>query len=152
MRTILNNVSLRVKLAMIAAVFTLPIAVLLYFAWVDLQRQIGLTNLEVTGNAYLRPVTTMLHHLREHELLARRVLEGETAMEGPLAAKQAQVSEDLRELLTLNARFGAQLKFSEDELAARKRSGATAEAVEREWESLRGAMRDLKPDSSDARH
>ena len=152
MRTILNNVSLRVKLAMIAAVFTLPIAVLLYFAVVDIHRQISLTRLEVTGNAYLRPVTAMLHHLREHELLARRVLEGETTMEGPLAAKQAQVSEDLRELLAANSRSGGELKFTEDELSVRKRSGATAEAVEREWESLRGAMRDLKPDSSDARH
>lgn len=152
MNRFLNNLSLRVKLATIAAVFTLPIAVLLYFAAVDMRRQISLTELEGTGNAYLRPVTAMLHHLREHELLARRVLEGESEMEGPLAAKQAQVTEDLRELKLQDARDGQSLKFSEDELAGRKRSGMTADAVEREWESLRSSLRDLKPESSDARH
>jgi len=110
-----QNARIPVKLAGASLAFALPIAVLTYFTLQGLNKDINFTELELAGNAYLRPLVSLLADL-------------------PEAGKSAsRVDEDFAGLAKLQALHGAELQFTPADLAKRGREAYHPDKVAQAW-------------------
>ena len=119
MQSPMRNVRIPVKLALSSLAFALPIAILTYFTVQGQNKDIAFTRMETRGNSYLRPLVGLLEHLPE------------------LPASQAAVDRDFEELAKVQALYGADLKFTPEELAKRGRGDFDPAKVAELWKQAR---------------
>lgn len=148
----IKNLRLAWKLAIIAAAFTLPIAVLLYYMVVGMDRAIAATRLELAGVDYLEPVIELVERLPVHELLIRRSQTGKAGLQSEIGAEEARIDSALRQLHAVDLRLGGTLRFDEQSLADSGRAGATVEAVERAWDDLKRNLPNFSVQASEDAH
>src|SRR5207302_5116152 len=81
------------KLAAICVSFSLPLAVMTYFVADTATENIRFARLELAGNRYLRPLSSLLETLPRHQALARQYLAGRTEVRPQLAAAQSAIAQ-----------------------------------------------------------
>ncbi|WP_243368607.1 methyl-accepting chemotaxis protein [Fundidesulfovibrio soli] len=113
----LSNARIPLKLTGSCLAFALPIAVLTYFTLQGLNKDIDFAESEISGNAYLRPLVSLLAHLPE------------------AAKSSAKVDQDFTALGKAQAKFGAELQFTPAELAKRGREAYHPDKVAQAWKS-----------------
>ena len=137
MPRILERLPISRRLTLISLAYTLPIVVLLYFVVQGINQDIRFTELEKLGNAYQRPLATLLQHLPQHDLTARRMRDGNGAGSESLTRSRIEIDKAFAELRTIDARHAADLQFTAEGLADRDRGQIAIAAVEQEWASVR---------------
>ena len=124
---LMNRLRYPQKFFLISALFTLPLALVLYFLIPEIDRRINFTRQELEGTRYLRPV----RHLLEHLLQARRLAHANDlpAPRAEMAAQQATIDEDLKAIEAVDHELGAALQTTP--LVTR---------LLQDWQTLRAAM------------
>ncbi len=134
MFTILNRLSIPRRLAALVAAFTLPIGVMLMLIVININSDIQFGTLEQTGNAFQRPLASLLDALAEHRHAGIDRLSGGGA-DADAAARR--VDQALSDLEAAAAAYGEDLQFTAEGLAARQRSHASVATLAGEWRALK---------------
>jgi len=126
------------KIFVVAASFSLPIAVLVYFVIVNINRTIDFTRMEMIGNAYQRPLEGLLRHIEQHQILLHHVPAGSDSA-AALDAEKRAADKALDDLKDATEKYGVTLKFTDEELNKRQRQGSKYETVEKDWRDIEAA-------------
>ena len=136
---ILERLPIARRLTLISLAYTLPIVVLLYFVIRGINQDIRFTELEKLGNAYQRPLATLLQHVPQHDLATRRVRDGNASGREAITRSRAEIDKAFAAIREIDERHAEDLQFTDKGLADRGRSQIAPAAVAREWESLKQA-------------
>jgi HAMP domain-containing protein len=124
---LMNRLRFPQKCVLLCLLFLLPLAFALSQLMFKFQAEADLANAELRGTTYLRPVSSLLRHVAEHQALINGFEGGNIANDAQrpsILAKQAEIDADLAELGQLDARLGPALD-----------SGTAFQAVQRDWQS-----------------
>ena len=126
------------KLWIIIATYTIASAtVVLYLISTGANKDIRFTALELKGNAYQRPLERLLQAIPEHQLAALNPWTTQPAdAKQQLADRLAAVNQAFADLDAAQAQYGADLQFTTEGLAQRKRDGASPAALHKQWDDL----------------
>lgn len=134
--------SLRVhqKLGLVCIFFVMPDCLMLYFFITSINANIQFAQLEKKGDAYQRPLETLLELLPQHGALAPTAALGTPGAKQQLAEAETQIDEAFGELETVDARIGADLQFTDDGLAKHNRRHYSVHNLKAEWQSLKSQV------------
>ncbi len=147
MRKWFNQLKVSQKLMLISIFFVMPDSLMLYLFISGINQDIRFTRWEQKGNAYQRPLENLLERLPEHQWLAQA-----PADPAPRLAKQAQIDTAFEQLAEVDARIGADLEFTDEGLAKRKREHCRVRTLRREWEALKAELPGLSSEACAAQH
>ncbi|MCX7422177.1 MAG: methyl-accepting chemotaxis protein [Planctomycetia bacterium] len=147
-----RNTRIAHKLLLISLSFALPIAVLLYFTVVGINKDIHFATLELHGNDFQRPLEDLLQATLLHQAAAQRALGGEAKQEGQLHNLQTRFDQALQKLDAVNRRYGLELQFTDEGLGKRQRTSSNQTALTAAWGKLKQDLKSLDPNGSNARH
>ncbi len=149
---LLQTLRIRTKLILISLTLFLPIAVLLYFMITGINHDIRFAELELYGNEYQRPLERLLHEIPRHQLLAGRMLAGESDLEDDLDDIQGNIDVALGDLNSVDGLYGVDLQFTEEGLGKRQRGTANTKALAAAWNKLKSEYQSLDAKVCDRRH
>lgn len=152
MRRFVRDLRLSTKLALIGAIFSVPIIWLIYLTYQNFRAVSDMTQVEIQGVDYLRPLTDVGAALQAHALAVHLDAGAKGGSGDELRQAEARVDEEIRTLVAVDQRHGAALQFNEEALRQHQRADATARQVENAWEELKRKQATLKPDASDREH
>src|SRR6266542_667221 len=95
---LLDNLSIGRKLFLLAAIYVIPIAVLLYLLVAEKNIAIDFADKELRGTEYLRVTRKLVEHVPQHRALLRSYLDGNAVVRAAVLSKQTQITQDLGEL------------------------------------------------------
>ncbi len=101
----MNRLSLPAKFALVCLLLALPLGFVMWQLLAKFQSEAALANLQLTGNAYLRPVNQLLHDVAAHEALVNGFAADESASDArrpDILANQAAIEADLARIQQLN--------------------------------------------------
>jgi hypothetical protein len=129
---LLDRLPVKTKLLLIAAAFSLPLALLVVLLVRNIQGNITFAQAELAGNEFQRPLEELLDLLPPHARAA-------TADSGAEASALGQrIDRAFDALEKVNAKLGKDLGFDPASLAERKRDHVLVSTVHREWDELKG--------------
>jgi len=108
-----------------------------YFATTGISKDIDFATHEQHGNAYQRPLETLFEKLPQHEQVADRLHDGDKTAQAELTTLEIEIEEAWRQVAVMQARYGAELQFTPEGLAKRKRGHISIPTVQKEWEEMR---------------
>ncbi len=152
MRKWFNNLKVAQKLMLISFFFVMPDSIMLYLFITGINQNIQFARWEQKGNAYQRPLETLLKLIPRHQLLAGRPPGNSPSDPEPLLAVQAEIDAAFVQLADVDARIGADLQFTDEGLAKRKREHCRVGTVHREWLALKGQLASLDSEARAAPH
>jgi PAS domain S-box-containing protein len=152
MRKWFGNLKVSQKLMLISIFFVMPDSVMLYLFITGINENIQFARMEKKGNEYQRPLEELLELFPEHGRLAEHLLRKENPAPADVARKQAQIDEAFDTLERVDERIGAELQFTDEGLAKRKREHYRVRIVRGEWVELKSNLLKLKPEASVERH
>ena len=144
MKNPLKHIRISLRLLCISAAFSLPIGVLLFLMVRGLNEDIRFARWETYGDEYQRPLMALLHELPQHQLAA-----GNAARRAELAGR---IDSAFATLADVQARLGARLGFTPQELAKRQRDHVLPATVRHEWDELKAQAASLSAEVSRAKH
>ena len=121
---LLNRLRYPWKFALIGLLFTVPLAMVVFFLVVEVRRGIDFAEKEALGNEYLRPLRTLLEDLQTRRGLTFALVR-HRAIDQDLQRLEVEIDEDIRAVDAVDRRLGATL-------------GAT-----QEWTTIKGQARRL---------
>ncbi len=127
MAFLFRDARIPLKLTVSSLIFALPIAVLTVFTLQGLRKDIALAELEIAGNAYLRPLVALLDRLPRQDAAP--------GVEQALAALDAA-----------QKRHGQELQFTPEGLGKRGRADLTPDKLAQAWQTARS---NTAPESRD---
>jgi HAMP domain-containing protein/HPt (histidine-containing phosphotransfer) domain-containing protein/two-component sensor histidine kinase len=136
----LTSLGIAPKLFIVCAAFGLPIAVMSTLLTRASLREVEFGSKEIAGDAYLRPLETTLAHLSRHRRLWSRYKHGESSLAAEVQNEQAAIDRAIEAVSAVDARLGAELQFTPDGLALRKRQPFTAAQLSRKWQAHRAQL------------
>lgn len=148
----LRSMRISHKLTLIGLSFSLPIAVLLYYTVVGINRNIRFAQIEIDGINYLKPLVHLLHLLPRHRQLAEQIADGDAKIDFLLGNQKSEIDKQLEVLTEVDDRLGSVLQFTEEGLFKRKREKAKASTVKQDWVSLRYGLNPLPPEETAGQH
>ncbi|MGE4292510.1 MAG: methyl-accepting chemotaxis protein [Desulfovibrio sp.] len=134
--SIFRGLSITAKLTVSSLVFVLPIALLFYFVFSVSYGNISLTRLEMRGNAYIRPLSSLLQQVAEHERLVAQFFDGTVGEDKPRALEKSMDAR-FEELATLHETSALALELDPDGLERRGRQRLAADQLEQRWQQLK---------------
>ena len=144
-----HRLSVSQKLALISIVFMIPDSVLLTLFLVSNHENVHFARLEQSGNAYQRPLESLLEGVSHHAAVtASGSPEGSPAVRGV----EEEIERAFGDLSRVNARLGEELKFTRAGLAERGREHCDVALVAEEWKSLKEGWRGMTPEALRAAH
>jgi len=146
-----RNLKVSQKLMLITVFFVMPDSMMFYFFITGMNANIRFAELEKKGNEYQRPLEELLRLIPEHRAAAERAVADETAS-GKVAALETQIESALDALETVDERIGADLQFTDEGLAKRKREQFRARVLRADWRELRAKLHQLTAAERDERH
>lgn len=117
------------KIAVICSLFILPIGMAVYLIVSGYSQGLAAARLEQEGNAYQRPLERLLEQLPLHQALAQKYLAGHKELRERLNGAEGQVDQAMTALHDVDAQFGADLQFTSEGLAKRKREHYKFETI-----------------------
>jgi hypothetical protein len=128
------------RILLVAIAGTVPmVAITVYVISTSINKDIAFGEQEKRGNTYQRPLETLLNLVPQHQAAARRVLGGDADAKNQLSQLQHQIDDAFSELGNVQRELGEILKFTDAELAARKRENARLSVVQADWQALKNA-------------
>lgn len=125
------------KLMLIAAAFALPIIVLLYLLVAQLNKEVDLAQREKNGIEYILTARKLLKDTQQHRGMSVAFLSGDASFREPMLARQADIAADLRALETVDQKFGADLKTTDN-----------FNALKQKWQEIQSKVLTMKPEES----
>ncbi len=134
--SLVKNLKIWQKCALIALPFLLPVAALVYLVVTQNNDAIAVVQSELHGLEYLRPVKKLTAEITDHRGLTARVANGDTRADAERATVGKAIEDTIREVDAIDARFGKEfrtpetkrwVKFKED-WSSIKASSATLSA------------------------
>jgi signal transduction histidine kinase len=123
----LNRIS--TKLAIVGLSFILPIATMLSLMSAAKQKDIDFATQETLGNSYQLPLERLMEDLSRHRVAVVRIQSGDAESADQLPGIRQGLETHLQDLITINAKIGAELQFTADGLGKRNREAFTAERL-----------------------
>ena len=153
MKYLLNHLRISRKLALMSALFVLPMSAMLTFMVKNLNETvIEFARLELRGNEYQRPLEEILDVVQRHQLAAQRVADGDSSLTSQVTQLQAQVDRAFEMLDAADARHGAALEFTADALRKLGRESAKPTALRSKWQDLKARVASLPVAESIKQH
>ena len=141
------------KLFTIAALFAIPMGVMLWFMVNNLNESvIEFGRHELRGNEFQRPLEDILDAVQRHQLAVQRVVDGELAAASQVTQFAALADRAFDALDNVNTRHGAALEFTAEALRKVKRESADPAAVRRKWQDLKARATTLAAAESARQH
>jgi|GEM_PF-494912 len=131
-----QNMSLTARLVCSSAVFLLPIALLSYFVISAGYDNVRLTRIEMQGNAYIRPLATMLQQVAEHERLVSLSFAGGVD-KNKLYALEKSIDARFSALKALHVQVADALEVNADGLLRRGKQRLELKQLVVRWEALK---------------
>jgi len=138
---LMQRLNFKRRIALIGAVFTVPLLFVAYQLNNKLQADIAFTRQELKGNECLKPLLPLIQHLQQHRGAASGYLSGDRSFKETMAQKQAEIAEDIKAVDAVMERYGDELKVK-----------GTWEEIKREWQNLQSQVERFSPDESFQRH
>jgi methyl-accepting chemotaxis protein len=139
--TLANRLQYRQKFALFAAIFSIPVGLMLFLLISEMDKGIGFARKEKIGIEYHRPVIRLLTDIQQHAGMTHAILSGDAVFVERRRAKQADIAADIREMEIADEKWG---KF----LGAREKWTA----VKDKWQALQDRIASLEPAESVAEH
>jgi methyl-accepting chemotaxis protein len=133
---LLGRLKIWQKISLIGVVFTIPLALTMYYLLDEKNYKIDFAQWELYGDEYLRPTSELLESVLTHKSLSRQRSSGDASVKGDLAKLEATVASQLKDLEEVDSRLTVQLKTGARELKERNRSSATPSALRETWGQL----------------
>lgn len=146
----LNKISL--KLLVVCLSFTLPIAVMLSLMTKAKQKDINFALWEMKGNAYQRPLESLLENVSMHRWLEVRRNLGETTLAAELVPIEGAIDVAFTKLQAVDAEVGTDLQFTEEGLGKRQRQEFTVKSLGAKIEHLKESSGKTNIDDSEKLH
>jgi hypothetical protein len=116
------------------------VAMASFLIYKSVNQSISFGEQEVRGDTFQRPVEQLLDLLPRHQAAARLALAGDSSAKQRLAETQSQIDAAFGRLQAIyDGPLGRLLKFTDAELAARKRDNARLAVVLADWNTLKNA-------------
>ena len=147
-----HNLKVSQKLMLISIFFVMPDSLMLYLFITGINANIEFARQEEKGNQYQRPLEDLLELIPQHRLLADQARAGGEAVAEQLARTQNQIDAAFDALETVDALIGADLQFTDEGLAKRKREHYRVNIVRGEWRELKAQLANLDPAAVAERH
>ena len=124
-----------------AAVGVLPMTgILMFVIGTSVNKDINFGAQEMRGDAFQRPLEQLLDLFPRYQAAARKAQAGDDSAKAGMADLQRQIDSQLQTLAaSYNGELGQALKFTDAELASRKRDSARLSVVQAGWDSLKSA-------------
>jgi methyl-accepting chemotaxis protein len=129
-----SRYSVSTKIFLIAASYSLPIAVLVWLMISSINANITFGTQELAGNAYQRPLFALLDGVQSYQL-AGRGCAGEAPCDAT-APISARIEKSLGDLDQVQSRYGTSLQFTTEGLTKRGRETATPATVREQWAAI----------------
>ena len=123
------------KIGIVAASFSIPIAVLLFLVVSNINEFIRFGTWEKSGTTFMRPLEELLCNIQNHQILAH-LSDRDDAIGLKLVNIRAAVERALANLDAINRRVGTDLEFTEGGLAARNRQHLRISNLRKQWKEL----------------
>lgn len=133
-----DSMSIRNKLILSSIIFSLPIAVLLYFSEAGIQAEINSSELELLGNRYQMPLQ---HALGEFPKIVGGIVYGDSSK---VNSAVAEIDRNFSELGDIHKEIGEKLQFTPEGLAMRDKGNLFYPDFMHRWNSVKT---NLTPDS-----
>jgi methyl-accepting chemotaxis protein len=133
-----HQLSITKKILLIAATFTVPIAVLLYFVVANINEFIVFGEQEIRGNEFQRPVEDTLDSLQRTQLAYLDCPEGRCG--DKLNDVLSRVDEGFSKVLDKAGKLAEALQFTDTGLGKRDRNHIRPSVVAEEWKQLRADL------------
>ena len=117
------------KLALAAAAFALPVAVLVGFLAVEQQQNLTLVASELRGAQYFAPLEQVLQNMQLHRRASSKYLSGDESQKATITSLSAQIDQGITQLESTNTSY-------QDEFG----NGATIVALKTAWTQLRNQV------------
>ena len=130
-----NRMGIGKKILLLAACFSLPMAVLAWQVIVNVDENIAFGQLEIMGDQYQRPLGALLHDFQQHQLLVHHCPNNGDCSQA-LATLRGSVSQNFSELRAADLKYGAILQFTPEGLTRLGRSGNTAGNLQADWQAI----------------
>ncbi len=134
--------SVSTKILLIAASFSVPIAVLVWLMVSSMTSNISFARLELQGNQYQRALEQVLDRLQGYRFATITCASPASCAESSAAA--TTVNESLESLAAAQRAHGEGLQFTPEGLAKRKRQHLSAETLTTEWKAYAAAATNEK--------
>ena len=115
------------------------IAILLYVIASSINSNIAFTSLERDGVAYQKPLGVLLDLIPQYQASARKAAGGDSSGADQLKVLQGRIDQAFSNLSATNTQLGARLKYTDAELASRKRDIARLSVSQSDWQNLKNA-------------
>ncbi len=138
---LLGRMKMWQRLALIAAAFCIPTAVVTSMLAAETTREISATERAMRGETYLASLRQLVEHAQEHRVSAHRYAVHGANVEPELAATELRVESDLKQLDALDAQLGAELATRDLSLSLRGT-----------WGDVRSRSRSMSPAETEAAH
>ena len=149
----LKRLSIAKKLWLIGFTASVPfVAITCYLVTSSVNKDIRFGQWEQFGNAYQRPLETLLAAIPEHAVLTAQRPANDPALRATIAGKQSEIELGFNALAAVQQQLGDKLEFTEAGLAQRKREHVRLATVRQEWEELKGGWENLAPAIVEQRH
>ncbi len=139
--SLLNQLKIWQKLALLVAALGVPIVLLVYLLVTEKNADIDFTRKEILGVQYLKPGRMLLQNLAEHRGMSNAYLSGDASFREKIAAKQNQLAEDIKAMDAIDAQYG-------DTLDSRN----SWQTIKTDWQNLSTHVFNLAAPDSFARH
>jgi methyl-accepting chemotaxis protein len=134
--SLFRGLSITAKLTISSLVFVLPIALLSYFVFSASYENISLARLEMRGNAYIRPLSSLLQQVTEHERMVVQSFSGNVD-EAKLLALEKGMDARFEELEALHAASAHALEVDPAGLERRGRQRLAVDQLQKRWDELK---------------
>jgi methyl-accepting chemotaxis protein len=139
MHSLLDRIPVSARLRLVSLAYTLLFAAVVGWLLVKgINPNIDFGLQEKRGNAFQRPLERLLEKVPEHGLAVRRAQDGAAGAKERVPALRREIDEAFAALAAAEKEYGEALRFSADELAKRKREGASTAPLLAKWEALKG--------------
>ena len=139
---IITRLKLWHRILLVAVTGTLPMVGILFFVLAtSVNKDINFGLQEMKGDAFQRPLEQLLDLFPRYEAAARKKAQaGDSSGQTEMAEIERQIDAQLQALAAnYNGALGRALKFSDAELAVRKRDNARLAVVQAGWQKLKNA-------------
>jgi methyl-accepting chemotaxis protein len=140
------------KLFFSSALFSVPIVFLFFLVYKAETGAIDFASQEVRGNAYQRPLMSLLSDLGRHRYLAQRALRGDRSSLDTIVQAQDRIEKGLTELQDVQSRYGALLQFEPEILKGAGRQSSMPSEIASAWQSLKRDFKGMEVAASNEAH
>jgi methyl-accepting chemotaxis protein len=131
-----RRINISKKIFMIAASFSLPIAVLTYLMVSSIDANIVFASKEIVGDTYQAALEDLLHHIQSHQIVLSTCAANHPDCADRLSQEKTEVNSAFTRLAALNQLHSDPLELSDNGLKKHNHEHQQVDRVQNEWQAL----------------